>query len=173
MKSFVRQHDFTTGPIGKQLLVFSLPILLTNLLQVSYQFIDSLWVGNLLGADALGAVALSSTVIFTVLSFIIGVNHATLTILSQLKGKDDEQRLRMFVNAFVVILGGLSLLLGMVGFVFAKNILLFLELRMQCWNRRQAICELTFSGFFFCSAIILLAQFFGRWETVRRHFDLS
>lgn len=99
----MKQQDFTAGPIGRQLLAFSLPILVTNLLQTSYQFIDSLWVGNLLGANALGAVAVSSTVIFTVLSFIIGVNNATLTVLSQLKGKDDEARLRSFVNAFVVI----------------------------------------------------------------------
>ncbi|MBM7715496.1 putative MATE family efflux protein [Bacillus thermophilus] len=145
----MRQHDFTTGPIGKQLLVFSLPILLTNLLQVSYQFIDSLWVGNLLGADALGAVALSSTVIFTVLSFIIGVNHATLTILSQLKGKDDEQRLRMFVNAFVVILGGLSLLLGMVGFVFAKNILLFLGTPDAMLEQAASYLRINFLGILF------------------------
>ncbi len=81
------QQDFTKGNILKQLLVFSTPIMLTNFLQVSYQFVDSLWVGNLLGADALGAVAVSGTVIFTVLSFIIGINNAALTILSQQKGE--------------------------------------------------------------------------------------
>lgn len=61
--------------------------MLTNFLQVSYQFVDSLWVGNLLGADALGAVAVSGAVIFTVLSFIIGINNAALTILSQQKAE--------------------------------------------------------------------------------------
>ncbi|MFD1706407.1 MATE family efflux transporter [Siminovitchia sediminis] len=122
----MKQQDFTTGPIGKQLLAFSLPILVTNLLQTSYQFVDSLWVGNLLGANALGAVAVSSTVIFTVLSFIIGVNNATLTILSQLKGKDDDASLRSFVNAFVVILSGMAIALGAAGFIFAIDILQFL-----------------------------------------------
>ncbi|HWL26107.1 MAG TPA: MATE family efflux transporter, partial [Ureibacillus sp.] len=66
------QYDFTNGRIMKQLISFSGPIMLTNLLQVSYQFIDSLWVGNLLGANALGAVTVSSTVVLTVLSFILG-----------------------------------------------------------------------------------------------------
>lgn len=122
----MRQQDFTSGSIWKQLLVFSTPILLTNLLQVSYQFIDSLWVGNLIGADALGSVAVSSTVIFTVLSFIIGVNNATLTILSQLKGKSDSQQLKRYVNAFTVVLASMSILLGVVGFIFAESILLLL-----------------------------------------------
>lgn len=119
----MKQYDFTNGNIMKQMLFFSAPLLLTNLLQVSYQFIDSLWVGNLLGANALGAVAVSSTVIFTVLSFIIGVNNAALTILSQQRGREDDSGLKKYLNAFVVILTTLSLLLGFVGFLFAEKIL--------------------------------------------------
>ncbi|WP_077623626.1 MATE family efflux transporter [Sediminibacillus massiliensis] len=115
-----KQHDFTEGNIVKQMLVFSAPIMFTNLLQVSYQFTDSLWVGNLLGANALGAVAVSSTVIFTILSFIIGINNATLTILSQQKGKDNETGLKRYLNAFVVVLTFMAIVLGSIGFAAAE-----------------------------------------------------
>src|SRR5690606_6020037 len=71
-------HDFTQGETLKQLVRFSAPIMLANLLQSSYQLADSLWIGNLLGAEALGAVVVSSVVIFTVLSFVIGMNNAAL-----------------------------------------------------------------------------------------------
>lgn len=123
----MKQTDYSEGNILKQLITFSSPILLTNLLQVSYQIIDSLWVGNLLGARALGVVSLSGTVIFTILSFIIGINQATLTILSQLKGKRDEQGLKRYVNAFVVTLFILSILLGVFGFIFANGFYFCLE----------------------------------------------
>ncbi|GIN92256.1 putative multidrug resistance protein YpnP [Siminovitchia terrae] len=145
----MKQQDFTAGPIGKQLLSFSLPILVTNLLQTSYQFIDSLWVGNLLGANALGAVAVSSTVIFSVLSFIIGVNNATLTVLSQLKGKDDEISLRSFVNAFVVILSGMAIALGVAGVVFAKDILEFLGTPSSMIAGAVSYLQINFLGIFF------------------------
>lgn len=145
----MKQQDFTAGPIGRQLLAFSLPILVTNLLQTSYQFIDSLWVGNLLGANALGAVAVSSTVIFTVLSFIIGVNNATLTVLSQLKGKDDEAKLRSFVNAFVVILSGMAIALGVAGFIFAKNILQFLGTPSSMIAEAVSYLQINFLGILF------------------------
>lgn len=118
-----KQHDFTKGNILKQLLIFSGPIMLTNLLQVSYQFVDSLWVGNLMGANALGAVAISSTVIFTILSFIIGLNNATLTILSQQKGKENEAGLRRYLNAFIVILTVLSICVGLIGYAFSESVL--------------------------------------------------
>lgn len=145
----MKQQDFTAGPIGKQLLAFSIPILVTNLLQTSYQFVDSLWVGNLLGANALGAVAISSTIIFTVLSFIIGVNNATLTILSQLKGKGDEDRLRSFVNAFVVILGILAIVLGVAGYIFAKNILEFLGTPPEMIADAVSYLQINFLGILF------------------------
>lgn len=145
----MKQQDFTTGPIGKQLLAFSLPILVTNLLQTSYQFIDSLWVGNLLGANALGAVSVSSTVIFTILSFIIGVNNATLTVLSQLKGKEDGARLRSFVNAFVVILSGMAIALGVAGFIFAKNILQFLGTPSSMIADAVSYLQINFLGILF------------------------
>src|SRR5690625_3973762 len=106
-----RQYDFTEGNIWRQLVLFSGPIILTDLLQVSYQIVDSLWIGNLLGANSLGAVAVSGTIIFTVLSFVIGINNATLAILSQQKGLKDEAGLKRYLNAFVVILSTLVVIL--------------------------------------------------------------
>ncbi|MDG5786121.1 MATE family efflux transporter [Evansella sp. AB-P1] len=117
------QYDFTEGSILKKMIFFSGPIFLTNLLQVSYQLIDSLWVGNLLGADALGAIAISGTIIFTILSFIIGINNATLTILSQHKGAKNDEGLKESLNAFVVVLGIMTISLGIVGFFMSPYIL--------------------------------------------------
>ena len=121
------QQDFTKGQIMRLLFLFSGPIMLANLLQVSYQFIDSLWVGNLLGANALGAVTISTTVVVTVLAFIIGINNAALTILSQQKGMADDQGLKTYLNAFVVVLGLLSILVGLFGYLFSRPVLVMLN----------------------------------------------
>ncbi|MDC3414383.1 MATE family efflux transporter [Aquibacillus sp. 3ASR75-11] len=144
-----KQQDFTSGTILKQLLFFSGPILLTNLLQVSYQFIDSLWVGNLLGANALGAVAVAGTVIFTMLSFIIGINNATLTILSQQKGKDNEEGLKRYLNAFVVILTVLSSILGLIGYLFSETILSILGTPDTMMALANTYLKINFLGILF------------------------
>ncbi|PLS15343.1 MATE family efflux transporter [Bacillus sp. M6-12] len=145
----MNQHDFTRGNLWEQMVRFSTPILLTNLLQVSYQFIDSLWVGNLLGANALGAVSVSGTVIFTILSFIIGVNNAALTILSQQKGKADRQGLTNYLNAFVVILTILSLLLGVLGYIFSEWILVFLGTPEAMISSAEVFLKINFVGIIF------------------------
>jgi len=143
------QHDFTNGSIVKQLFLFSTPIMLANLLQVSYQFIDSLWVGNLLGANPLGAITVASTVIVTVLSFIIGINHATLTILSQQRGKGNEKGLKSYLNAFVVVLSILSLVAGFIGFIFSEHILLMLDTPPDMLADANAYLRINFIGILF------------------------
>ncbi|WP_078577589.1 MATE family efflux transporter [Salipaludibacillus agaradhaerens] len=117
------QHDFTKGSIMKKMILFSSPIFLTNILQTSYQVIDSLWVGNLLGPNALGAISISGTVVFTLLAFIIGINTAALTVLSQYKGAKDDTGLKKSLNGFVVILGALTLIIGILGVIVSDSIL--------------------------------------------------
>ncbi|WP_188454720.1 MATE family efflux transporter [Virgibacillus oceani] len=143
------QHDFTQGNILKHLIVFSGPIMLTNLLQTSYQFADSLWVGNLLGANALGSVAVSSTIIFTILSFVIGLNNAALTILSQQKGRDDGEGLKSYLNAFVVILTTIAVVLGTIGFIFAEPLLSLLGTPSTMMADARSYLQINFIGILF------------------------
>ena len=48
--------DFTEGSILRHLIVFSVPMLLGNLLQALYNTVDSIWVGRFIGPHALAAV---------------------------------------------------------------------------------------------------------------------
>ena len=143
------QHDFTQGPIARQLFYFSGPIILANLLQVSYQLIDSLWIGNLIGANALAAVSLSGTVLFTVLSFVIGLNNAALTILSEQKGRGSGEGLRRYLNAFVVLLAGMSISLGIIGFVLAEPLLRLVGTPEEIMWMAAAYLKINFIGMLF------------------------
>lgn len=133
----------------KQLFTFAGPIMLTNLLQVSYQFIDSLWVGNLLGANALGAVTVSSTVLLTVLAFIIGINNTTLTVLSQQRGRGDAKGLKNYLNAFVVVLGLLSIFVGIIGLLFSRQIVIMLDTPAEMVDEAKAYLQINFIGILF------------------------
>lgn len=143
------QHDFTRGSIIKQLIVFSGPIMLTNLLQTSYQIVDSLWIGNLLGAKALGAVTISGTIVFTVLSFVIGLNNAALTILSQQKGRDDQEGLKRYLNAFVVILSVMAILLSFLGYFFSETLLNILGTPDDLMAQAKIYLQINFVGILF------------------------
>jgi len=144
-----KQHDFTEGNILKQVIAFSGPIMLTNLLQTSYQVVDSLWIGNLLGAHALGAVTVSGALIFTVLSFVLGLNNAALAILSQQKGRDDEHGMKRYLNAFVVILTIMAGALGIAGFFLAETLLNLLGTPENMMASAKSYLQINFIGMLF------------------------
>lgn len=143
------QLDFTEGQITKKMILFSLPMFFTNILQTSFQFIDSVWVGNLLGTAGLGAVSLSGPIIFTVLSFVIGLNGATLTVLSQARGAKDEKRLKESLNAFVVVNLILSGIFGVAGFLFTEQILRLMDTPEAIMPLAKTYLQIHFIGILF------------------------
>ena len=74
--------DLTEGSIIKHLINFSVPLLLGNVFQALYNTIDSIWVGQFLGAEALGAVSVSFPIIFILISLVTGITMAT-SVLGQ------------------------------------------------------------------------------------------
>lgn len=138
--------SFTEGSIAKHLGVFSLPIVVTNLLQVSIHLINGLWVGNLLGSAAFGAVTVGTILTVVVLAFVMGMNQATLTIFAQLRGQRDVAAIRMYLSAFVILLVPLSVLIGLVGLVFADTLLALLNTPAVIVDEARIYLQITFSG---------------------------
>lgn len=52
-------RDLTEGSIVRHLIAFSSPLLLGNVFQALYNTVDSIWVGQFLGPEALGAVSVA------------------------------------------------------------------------------------------------------------------
>ena len=63
----------TSGVIWKELLLFSIPLLLGNLFQLLYNTVDSIVVGNFVGHQALAAVGASTPLINMLIGFFMGV----------------------------------------------------------------------------------------------------
>lgn len=143
------KNDFTTGPILKPLIIFSAPIMLANLLQTSFQIVDSLWVGNILGAEALGAVAIATTILVTILSFILGLNNAALTILSQQHGRKDDEGLKRYLNAFIVIMTVMSVVFAVIGYIFAESLLGIIGTPDAILDMAASYLQISLLGMFF------------------------
>lgn len=143
------KSDFTTGPILKPLIIFSAPIMLANLLQTSFQIVDSLWVGNILDAEALGAVAIATTILVTILSFILGLNNAALTILSQQHGRKDDEGLKRYLNAFIVIMTSMSAVFAVIGYIFAESLLGIIGTPDAILDMAASYLQISLLGMFF------------------------
>ena len=159
-------NNFTEGPIARQLGIFAAPIVITSLLQVSIQLINGLWVGNLLGSEAFGAVTVGTIMMMVVLAFVMGVNQATLTVFAQLRGRGDQRAIRAYLSAFVIILGLLAVAISSLGFVFAQALLVLLNTPDTILDEARVYLQINFAG-------TLLVLGYNFVSTVLRAFGAS
>ena len=69
------KQDLTTGSLWKKILLFSLPLMLSNLLQVLFNMADVAVVGQFAGAMALGSVGSTTTLVTLFTGFLIGLPY--------------------------------------------------------------------------------------------------
>lgn len=82
--------DLTIGRPLKQILLFSLPLVLGTLFQQLYSFVDTVMVGQLIGSDALAAVGTSYSLNFLTLGFVQGACVGFGILLAQAVGAKDS-----------------------------------------------------------------------------------
>lgn len=108
--------DLTAGSVPKNLLRFALPILIGNLLSTGYSVINTMWIGNLLGKNAVGAVAVSFPLFLGMVALCSGATLSTSILISKAYGAKDHSQIQKIVNQswaigiiliFIVTIGGL------------------------------------------------------------------
>lgn len=116
-KQKTKQVVMTEGVIWKQLLAFSMPLLVGNLFQQLYNTVDSIVVGNFIGSEALAAVGSSNSLINLIIGMFMGIATGAGVIISQYYGAKDDQKLHWAVHtcmALSLIGGTLLIVLGVI-----------------------------------------------------------
>ena len=118
-----RTQDFTTGNVTKQIILFSLPMLVGNLFQQVYSMANAMIVGRLIDGDALAAVGASMPLQMFFLGVLIGLTTGASVLISQLFGAREEQQLKRAVSTSVLFLSFLGVIISAVGVIFAPGLL--------------------------------------------------
>ncbi len=99
-------RDLTVGNPLKQILFFSIPLVIGNLFQQFYNMADTILVGKFLGVDALAAVGATGSLNFMVLGFATGCcSGLTIRVAQYFGAKDFKNMRRCVTNAFYITLG--------------------------------------------------------------------
>lgn len=111
--------SFLNKKYTKQTLTLALPVMLTQLGQVSVQLFDNIIVGKLLGANALAAVSLGNALFISVFIFGLGISFAIPPLVSEAHSQNDHDRINsVFRHGFILnIVVGLVLMGLLLGFV--------------------------------------------------------
>ena len=120
-------RDMTEGEPLCLLLEFAVPLLIGNIFHQLYNLADSIVVGRYLGKLPLGAVGATSSISALIHSLTSGLSIGIGIIVAQFFGAKDNQKVKNTIGNSYYIMFISSLLMGGIGFIFAKDILNLLK----------------------------------------------
>ena len=139
-------QDMTKGPLGKQILFFSIPLMISNILQVLFNMADVAVVGRFAGSMALGSVG-STTILVTLFTgVLIGMASGINVLVALYYGAKSEKSLTETVHSAAILslaAGGLILLIGV---FFSKGILKALNTKPELIDGAVLYIRIYFLG---------------------------
>ena len=91
-------RDLTKGNIGKKLILFAIPMLLSSLVQQLYNTVDLIYAGNFLGKSASASIGASSLLITCLVGFFGGMSVGSGVVVSQIYGAGEQEKLKKAVQ---------------------------------------------------------------------------
>lgn len=116
-------HDLTQGPIGKALLAFAVPTLISSILQSLNGSINTIWVGRFLGEQALAATSNANMVMFLLMAFVFGFGMAATVLIGQAYGRKDMDNVRRTIGTAIGGFAPMAAAIGILGWIFAPDLL--------------------------------------------------
>lgn len=140
------KQDLTTGPLAKKILLFSLPLMVSNLLQVLFNMADIAVVGQFAGALALGSVGSTTTLVNLFVGFLIGLSGGINVLVALCFGAKDKKGVVDMVHSAAIV----SLLTGLVlagaGIGLSRPILMLLNTKAELIDGALIYLRIYFLG---------------------------
>lgn len=143
------EDKLTKGKITKSLLLFSLPMIIGNLLQQLYNVADTFIVGHYLGSDSLAAVGSSFTLMTFLTSIFLGMCMGSGILFSMLYGAREVDKMKESFFVSFVGIGLIALLLTAVCILMIDPLLIFMNIPQNIYQITYDYLIIIFMGIFF------------------------
>ena len=148
-KSFNANVDLIHGPIFKSLIIFALPLFISNIFQQLYNTVDTMIVGNFLGDASLAAIGSCTSIYDLLVGFALGIGNGLAIVTARSFGSKDEKLLKKSVASSLVIGIVVSIGLTLIGLIFLQPLLHLL-------NTPANIIDEAYSYIFFIVLFIIV-----------------
>ena len=114
--------SLTEGPLAKQILLVSLPLALSNLLQVLFNMSDVAVVGRFAGSTALGSVGSTSIFVTLFTGFLIGLSNGINVLVARFYGARHADDVEKTVHSALLVSLAAGVLLLLIGLLDRKSV---------------------------------------------------
>ena len=140
------EQNLTTGNLWKKMLVFSFPLMISNLLQVLFNMTDIAVVGHFAGALALGSVGSTTTLISLFTGFLIGMSSGVNVLIARFLGAKKAKEVEEISHTAVILCFITGILIGLIGIFGSRPILTLLHTKDELMNGALLYLRIYFIG---------------------------
>ena len=133
-------RDLTTGSVPRTLLSFSLPLFLSGLLQMVYNLVDMIIVGNFVGTNGLSAVSIGGEVLMLITFVAMGFSNAGQILISRYVGEQRKDLIGEMVGTLFTLLMSLALVILAVFLLIYQDIIRWLNTPPEIWEYTRQYC---------------------------------
>ena len=137
----------TSGSILRQIILFSLPLMLGNIFQMMYNTMDSIVVGNYVGKEALAAVGSTTMIVNMLVFFFNGFSVGAGVVIAQHFGARDMERLHTAVETTVAVTFVMCVLFTLTGVAGVKPMLRLMSTPDDVFDDAAKYLTIYFWGF--------------------------
>ncbi|MCI8633382.1 MAG: MATE family efflux transporter [Lachnospiraceae bacterium] len=146
MRGKARTVNLIEGSIWKGLILFSLPLMASNLFQQFYNTMDSLVVGQFVGSTALAAVGSTGSLSFLVIGFFMGFGTGSGVIIAQHYGAKEPEEVSKSVHTAMALAIFFGIVLGVVGILIAPGLLKLMNTPDDVMDQAVLYLRIYFGG---------------------------
>lgn len=153
-----KDHHMTQGKIVAPLIAFTIPLVLGNLFQLTYNAADSVIVGKLLGDTALAAVGTSTPIMNIAILLISGMCMGASVLMSAQYGAEDYDTLSRQVSTTMLAGCGFSMVFTLLMMFLAQPVLRLIHVPDDVMPEAAAYLRVIFLGLMFTFVYNFLAN---------------
>ena len=142
-------QDMTKGKIMPMLIRFTIPLVLGNLFQLTYNAVDSIIVGHFIGKEALAAVGICNPVTTLVILFLNGLCMGASILIGTYYGAKDYDTLSRQISTTMISGSVFSVILTILSIGIAKSLLRLLQVDASILDMTTSYLRIIFVGLMF------------------------
>jgi putative MATE family efflux protein len=162
--------DFTKGNIPKRLVLFSLPFMASNAMQVLYSTIDMVIVGKYVGTEGLSAVSQSSLIVNFATMVCLGFSNAGQVLISQALGAKKQREVNDVIGTLFVYVSLVALLFTGVILALSTPIFNVMNIPSDAWDMAMDYLVICAAGLIFTAGYNMVSAVLRGMGDAKRPF---
>lgn len=140
-----KKIDATQGNLIKLIFVYSIPLIISIIIQNLFGTVDKAVLGNMAGSDAVAAIGAASGSVMTIITNgAAGLSVGTAIILARFLGQKDDEKVRKTIDTSLISAVGIGTIVAAVGFLMAPLILTLTKCPVECYDNSLLYMRICF-----------------------------